>query len=71
MTFLCSQWVVRPIVEAHGWDHESGIEGFSLDKAFLVKKTIPANISGQVRHGCSSQLREYPPLTRVRASHLR
>jgi hypothetical protein len=27
-----SQWMVRPIVEAHGWDHESGVEGFSVDK---------------------------------------
>lgn len=43
-----NQWMVRPIVEAHGWDHESGIEGFSVDKAFVVKKTIPANISGQI-----------------------
>jgi hypothetical protein len=43
--------MVRPIVDAHGWDHESGIEGFSVDKAFVVKKTIPANVSGQVCRG--------------------
>jgi hypothetical protein len=43
------QWMVRPIVDAHGWDHESGIEGFSVDKALIVRKTIPANISGQAR----------------------
>jgi hypothetical protein len=43
-----SQWVVRPIVESHGWDHEAGIESFSLEKAFVVRKNIPANISGQV-----------------------
>ena len=43
-----NQWMVRPIVEAHGWDHESGIEGFSVDKAFMVRKKIPANINGQV-----------------------
>ncbi len=46
-----AQWMVRPIVDAHGWDHESGIEGFSVDKAFIVKKTIPANVSGQVCRG--------------------
>ena len=40
--------MVRPIVDAHGWDHESGIEGFSVDKAFVVRKTIPANVSGQI-----------------------
>ena len=42
------QWTVRPIVDNHGWDHESGIEGFSVDKAFLMRKKIPANVSGQV-----------------------
>jgi hypothetical protein len=42
------QWTVRPIVDNHGWDHESGIEGFSVDKAFLLRKKIPANVSGQV-----------------------
>jgi Toc86/159 family protein import component len=43
-----NQWMVRPIVDAHGWDHEAGIEGFSVDKAFLVRKKIPANVSGQI-----------------------
>ena len=42
------QWVVRPVVESHGWDHEAGIESFSLEKAFVVKNSIPANISGQI-----------------------
>ena len=35
-------------MDNHGWDHESGIEGFSVDKAFLLRKKIPANVSGQV-----------------------
>jgi hypothetical protein len=39
---------VRPIVDNHGWDHESGIEGFSVDKAFMLRKKIPANVSGQI-----------------------
>lgn len=43
------QWTVRPIVDNHGWDHESGIEGFSVDKAFMLRKKIPANVSGQAR----------------------
>ena len=41
--------MVRPVVESHGWDHEAGIESFSLEKGFVVKNSIPANISGQVR----------------------
>ena len=43
-----SQWMVRPIVEAHGWDHESGIEGFSVDKGFVVFNKHPGNMSGQL-----------------------
>lgn len=43
-----SQWMVRPIVEAHGWDHESGVEGFSVDKAFILRNSIPGNASGQL-----------------------
>jgi len=44
-----NQWMVRPIVEAHGWDHESGIEGFSVDKGFAgMRGKLPANVSGQI-----------------------
>lgn len=43
-----NQWMVRPIVEAHGWDHEAGIDGFSVDKGFVMKKNIPTNVSGQL-----------------------
>jgi len=35
-------------VEAHGWDHEAGVDRFSVDKAFLVRKSIPANVRGQI-----------------------
>jgi hypothetical protein len=42
-----NQWMVRPIVEAHGWDHEAGIEGFSVDKGFVVRSKLPVNVSGQ------------------------
>jgi hypothetical protein len=45
---LLPQWMVRPMVDSHGWDHESGVEGFTLDKAFLLRKSIPANVQGQV-----------------------
>ena len=40
--------MVRPIEEAHGWDHESGIEGFSVDKAFVLRNAVPGNMSGQI-----------------------
>eukprot|EP00898_Chlorokybus_atmophyticus_P000756 jgi/Chlat1/1681/Chrsp127S01920 len=43
-----NQWMFRPVVESHSFDHESGIDGFSMEKNFLYKKKIPANISGQI-----------------------
>eukprot|EP00899_Mesostigma_viride_P009339 jgi/Mesvir1/18406/Mv14282-RA.1 len=43
-----NQWMVRPIVEAHGWDHESGIDGFSVEKPFMLKGKTPANFNGQI-----------------------
>ena len=42
-------------MDNHGWDHESGIEGFSVDKAFLLRKKIPANVSGQVSVPCMAR----------------
>ena len=37
-----------PVVEAHGWDHESGVEGFSVDKSFVLRNKIPGAASGQL-----------------------
>ena len=34
-------------MEAHGWDHESGVEGFSVDKSFVLRNKIPGAASGQ------------------------
>ena len=36
------EWEVRPVAAAHGWDHESGVEGFSVDKSFVLRNKIPA-----------------------------
>ncbi|KAG6543656.1 hypothetical protein Mapa_014839 [Marchantia paleacea] len=43
-----NQWVVRPVLETHGWDHDSGYDGFSLEKMFVVAEKIPASVSGQI-----------------------
>ncbi|KAL3676325.1 hypothetical protein R1sor_026273 [Riccia sorocarpa] len=43
-----TQWLVRPVLEAHGWDHDSGYDGFSLEKMFVVGEKIPASVSGQI-----------------------
>ncbi|XP_024389086.1 translocase of chloroplast 126, chloroplastic-like isoform X2 [Physcomitrium patens] len=43
-----NQWLVRPVLETHGWDHDAGYDGFNVEKMFVVKNKIPASISGQV-----------------------
>ncbi|XP_049935685.1 translocase of chloroplast 101, chloroplastic-like isoform X1 [Nymphaea colorata] len=40
-------WLVRPVFEAHGWDHDVGYEGLNVERLFVVKDKIPLSISGQ------------------------
>ncbi|CAN6481356.1 unnamed protein product [Victoria cruziana] len=41
-------WLVRPVFEAHGWDHDVGYEGLNVERLFVVRDRIPVSISGQV-----------------------
>mmetsp|Transcript_1681 Transcript_1681/g.5895 ORF Transcript_1681/g.5895 Transcript_1681/m.5895 type:complete len:965 (+) Transcript_1681:133-3027(+) len=57
-----NRWQVRPVVESHGYDHQSGIDGFSVEKGLNLEEAInprlprqkrlrsktPAVISGQI-----------------------
>uniref|UniRef100_A0A0A0K0K1 AIG1-type G domain-containing protein n=1 Tax=Cucumis sativus TaxID=3659 RepID=A0A0A0K0K1_CUCSA len=43
-----NQWLIRPVLETHGWDHDVGYEGINAEKLFVVKDTIPISFSGQV-----------------------
>ncbi|KAI4299883.1 hypothetical protein L6164_033304 [Bauhinia variegata] len=43
-----NQWLVRPVLEAHGWDHDVGYEGINVERLFVVKDKIPLSFSGQV-----------------------
>ncbi|MCO5605833.1 hypothetical protein L7F22_060017 [Adiantum nelumboides] len=43
-----NQWLVRPVLETHGWDHDSGYDGLNVEKMFIVSKKIPVSVSGQV-----------------------
>lgn len=43
-----NQWVVRPVLDAHGWDHDIGYEGVNLESLFVVKQEIPVSLSGQI-----------------------
>lgn len=48
-------WVVRPFVEAHGVDHDDGVEGFSCEKGSMLRRKgqylggIPANAMFQLQ----------------------
>ncbi|GMP64223.1 hypothetical protein CsSME_00025604 [Camellia sinensis var. sinensis] len=43
-----NQWVVRPVLDTHGWDHDIGYEGVNLESLFVVKQEIPVSLSGQI-----------------------
>lgn len=43
-----NQWVVRPVLDTHGWDHDIGYEGVNVEKLFVVKQALPVSFSGQV-----------------------
>ncbi|OVA19652.1 AIG1 [Macleaya cordata] len=43
-----NQWLVRPVLETHGWDHDVGYEGINVERLFVVKEKIPLSFSGQV-----------------------
>ncbi|KAL1223676.1 Translocase of chloroplast [Cardamine amara subsp. amara] len=43
-----NQWLVRPVLETNGWDHDIGYEGVNAERLFVVKDKIPISFSGQV-----------------------
>ncbi|KAJ6346165.1 hypothetical protein OIU78_008736 [Salix suchowensis] len=43
-----NQWLVRPVLDTHGWDHDVGYEGINVERLFVVKDKISVSFSGQV-----------------------
>ncbi|CAH8328592.1 unnamed protein product [Eruca vesicaria subsp. sativa] len=43
-----NQWLVWPVLETQGWDHDVGYEGVNAERLFVVKEKIPISFSGQV-----------------------
>ncbi|CAI9765451.1 unnamed protein product [Fraxinus pennsylvanica] len=41
-------WLVRPVLEPNGWDHDIGYEGINLERLFVVKDKVPISFSGHV-----------------------
>ncbi|KQK03277.1 translocase of chloroplast 132, chloroplastic [Brachypodium distachyon] len=43
-----SEWLVRPVLETQGWDHDVGYEGLNIERLFAVKGKVPLSVSGQL-----------------------
>ncbi|XVF67894.1 hypothetical protein PTKIN_Ptkin10aG0158700 [Pterospermum kingtungense] len=41
-------WLVRPVLDTHGWDHDVGYEGINAERLFVAKDKIPISFSGQI-----------------------
>ncbi|XVE98413.1 hypothetical protein REPUB_Repub03eG0104500 [Reevesia pubescens] len=42
------QWLARPVLDPHGWDHDVGFDGINLETALELKKNVFASIIGQM-----------------------
>lgn len=42
------QWLARPVLDPHGWDHDVGFDGINLDTTAEVRKNVHASVSGQL-----------------------
>ncbi|XP_076903337.1 translocase of chloroplast 120, chloroplastic-like [Bidens hawaiensis] len=43
-----NQWLVRPVLDPHGWDHDVGYEGINVEHFLALKEKIPASFTGQI-----------------------
>ncbi|KAG1361930.1 putative Translocase of chloroplast, chloroplastic [Cocos nucifera] len=43
-----SQWLVRPVMETQGWDHDVGYDGVNVERLLVVKDKIPISVSSQL-----------------------
>lgn len=42
------QWLARPVLDPHGWDHDVGFDGINLETTVEVRENVFAAINGQV-----------------------
>lgn len=43
-----NQWLIRPVLDPHGWDHDVGYEGINIEHLLALQEKIPVSFSGQV-----------------------
>ncbi|XP_022143112.1 translocase of chloroplast 90, chloroplastic isoform X2 [Momordica charantia] len=42
------QWIVRPVLDPQGWDHDVGFDGINLETAMEMNKNVYTSITGQL-----------------------
>ncbi|KAJ0266447.1 Translocase of chloroplast 90 [Hirschfeldia incana] len=42
------KWLVRPVYDPQGWDHDVGFDGINIETAVKIKKNLFASANGQV-----------------------
>ncbi|TKY54794.1 Translocase of chloroplast 90 [Spatholobus suberectus] len=42
------QWLVRPVLDPQGWDHDVGFDGINLETGTEIKKNVYASVVGQM-----------------------
>lgn len=42
------RWVVQPVLDPQGWDHDVGFDGINLETASEIKRNVFASITGQL-----------------------
>ncbi|XP_022742139.1 translocase of chloroplast 159, chloroplastic-like [Durio zibethinus] len=43
-----SQFLVRPVLDAHGWDHDCGYDGVNVEHSLAIASQFPAAVSVQL-----------------------
>ncbi|KAL3532280.1 hypothetical protein ACH5RR_005801 [Cinchona calisaya] len=42
------QWLARPVLDPHGWDHDVGFDGINLETAAEIRKNVFTCVTGQM-----------------------
>ncbi|KAJ6331911.1 hypothetical protein OIU76_010314 [Salix suchowensis] len=42
------QWLVRPVLDPQGWDHDVSFDGVNMETAIEIRKNVHASITGQM-----------------------
>lgn len=42
------QWLVRPVLDPQGWDHDIGFDGISVETAAEINRNVFASVTGQM-----------------------